>query len=116
MSRVLGVMTIAMSFTLAACGSTGSGPQVRGNVIKIPARYTGCVEAREVCFVTGKRIEAAMRFEPQTGRHWFLDPGTGNTYFANGELRSGDPFKAIGRTRYDANPYANGIQLPQRDR
>lgn len=57
----------------------------------VPADFTGCIEGTEECYVVGEAVESRLRFEPQTGRFWFLDPGSGNTYFENGELRTGSP-------------------------
>ncbi|MEO1656300.1 MAG: hypothetical protein AAFR65_01140 [Pseudomonadota bacterium] len=58
--------------------------------------FTGCTgepDDRD-CFVDGQWVDSLARFEPQTGRHWFLDPNTGNTYYAdNGEFRTGDAFQ-----------------------
>lgn len=58
-----------------------------------PDDFTGCNEAAVTCFVGGETVAAAMRFEPQTGRFWFLDPGSGNTFYADGELRTGNAFR-----------------------
>lgn len=59
--------------------------------------FTGCTEGEREerdCFVDGQWVDALARFEPQTGRHWFLDPTSGNTYYAdNGEFRTGDAFQ-----------------------
>ncbi|MEO1042976.1 MAG: hypothetical protein AAFX52_11865 [Pseudomonadota bacterium] len=59
--------------------------------------FTGCTEREpdeQDCFVDGQWVDALARFEPQTGRHWFLDPNSGNTYYAdNGEFRTGDAFQ-----------------------
>ncbi|MEM9285079.1 MAG: hypothetical protein AAGA39_04270 [Pseudomonadota bacterium] len=60
------------------------------------AGFTGCTGELEEqdCFVDGQWVDALARFEPQSGRHWFLDPKSGNTYYAdNGEFRTGDAFQ-----------------------
>lgn len=54
--------------------------------------FTGCLVETSECFVAGHYVEARVRFEPQTGRFWFLDPNSGNTYFENGDLRTGNAF------------------------
>ena len=56
--------------------------------------FIGCLMDTAECFVGGRYVNARIRFEPQTGRFWFLDPGSGNTYFINGELRTDDGFRA----------------------
>lgn len=58
--------------------------------------FTGCAgELDDLdCFVDGQWVDSLARYEPQTGRHWFLDPKSGNTYYAdNGEFRTGDAFQ-----------------------
>ena len=57
--------------------------------------FTGCLVETSECFVAGQYVEARVRFEPQTGRFWFLDPKSGNTYFENGDLRTGNAFFAM---------------------
>lgn len=59
----------------------------------VPAGFTGCLAETNECYVVGEYVEARIRFEPQTGRFWFLDPSSGNTYFEDGELRTGDPYR-----------------------
>jgi hypothetical protein len=87
-------------FILTACESTPeqaepviAAPAVdyaRRDLVGLPADITGCVEETRGCYVVGRPVQATLRFEPQTGRHWFLDPGTGRTFYADGEFRSGD--------------------------
>lgn len=62
---------------------------------RVPANFTGCIEDTGRCYVIGGEVDVEIRFEPQTGRYWFLDPSSGNTYFADGELRTGDAFRAL---------------------
>lgn len=71
-----------------------------------PANFTGCLEDSDTCFVVGEEVDVEIRFEPQTGRYWFLDPGSGNTYFIDGELRTGDPYLVQRRDAY--GPYPEG--------
>lgn len=59
----------------------------------LPTTFTGCLEEDEICFVVGEPVDAVMRYEPQSARYWFLDPTSGNTYYADGELRTGDLFR-----------------------
>ncbi|MEM9837934.1 MAG: hypothetical protein AAF830_02140 [Pseudomonadota bacterium] len=61
----------------------------------VPGDFTGCYADAEACFVGGNKVDAAVRYEPQSGRFWFLDPGSGNTYFANGDMRTENGFRAI---------------------
>ncbi|MEM9837993.1 MAG: hypothetical protein AAF830_02440 [Pseudomonadota bacterium] len=71
----------------------GSRPTSRPVPAGQSPNYTGCAEGHG-CFTDGVWVDAVRRFEPQSGRWWFLDPATGNTYFAdNGQLRTGDPFQ-----------------------
>jgi hypothetical protein len=58
---------------------------------ELPRDFIGCLEENQLCYVFGSEIETELRFEPQSGRYWFLDPESGNTYFFNGDLRTGDP-------------------------
>ncbi|MEM1380768.1 MAG: hypothetical protein AAGH41_09100 [Pseudomonadota bacterium] len=61
----------------------------------VPGDFTGCYEDALACFVSGNQVDVALRYEPQSGRFWFLDPGSGNTYFANGEMRTVNGFRSI---------------------
>ncbi|MFC3303112.1 hypothetical protein [Parvularcula lutaonensis] len=70
------------------------------------ANFIGCLDDSDTCFVLGEEVDVEIRFEPQTGRYWFLDPGSGNTYFVDGELRTGDPY--LVRRRDALAPYPQG--------
>ena len=70
------------------------GPAVYASLqSQVPPTFTGCLVEFGECYVLGRYVDARVRFEPQTGRFWFLDPGSGNTYFANGDLRTGNSFR-----------------------
>lgn len=73
----------------------------------VPGDFTGCYEEALACFVGGDQVDVAVRFEPQSGRFWFLDPSSGNTYFADGELRTENGFRAA-----MANPAATAPTPP----
>ena len=60
---------------------------------EIPANFTGCYEDALACFVSGDQVDVAVRYEPQSGRFWFLDPSSGDTFYADGSVRTTNSFK-----------------------
>ncbi|MCQ8186418.1 hypothetical protein [Parvularcula maris] len=62
---------------------------------QLPRDFIGCLDENRLCYVFGSEVDAELRFEPQSGRYWFLDPDSGNTYFFNGDLRTGDPLLMV---------------------
>ncbi|NNU17474.1 hypothetical protein HK107_14165 [Parvularcula sp. ZS-1/3] len=77
-------------------GHTGPGGEERPYVLAslrtdVPASFTGCIDDTAECYVLGEAVDVEVRYEPQSGRYWFMDPVSGNTYFVDGELRTGDP-------------------------
>jgi hypothetical protein len=68
----------------------------------LPDDFIGCLEESEACYVLGKEVEAELRYEPQSGRYWFMDPGSGNTYYFDGELRTGDPLLVVAVSEEEA--------------
>lgn len=78
----------------------------------VPGDFTGCYADAEACFVGGNQVDAAVRYEPQSGRFWFLDPGSGNTYFANGELRTENGFRAALSKKPPAAPVLAMAAVP----
>jgi len=59
----------------------------------VPGDFTGCYEDALACFVDGNQVDVAVRYEPQSGRFWFLDPTSGNTFYADGSIRTTNAFQ-----------------------
>jgi hypothetical protein len=107
---------------LAACSAVGTDAEVDGGITvpglnasahtekngpqfvlvgleeKLPEDFIGCLEETEACYVMAREVDTELRFEPQSGRYWFMDPGSGNTYYFDGELRTGDPALVVAPT------------------
>lgn len=80
-------------------GADEEPPYIVASLVdEVPATFTGCIDDTDECYVLGEAVDVEVRYEPQSGRYWFLDPGSGNTYFTDGELRTGDAFLARRRT------------------
>jgi hypothetical protein len=76
----------------AAAGAAVAEDETTGAVIGGLAgaaigAYTGCRQ-QGGCFVGGREVEADRQYEASTGRYYFYDQASGNTYYANGDLRS----------------------------
>jgi hypothetical protein len=53
--------------------------------------YTGCRQ-QGGCFVGGREVEAERQYDRTEDRYYFYDQASGNTYYANGDLRTrGNP-------------------------
>jgi hypothetical protein len=78
--------------TGAAVGAAVAGDEATGAVIGGLAgaaigAYTGCRQ-QGGCYVGGREVDTEPRYDDSTGRNYFYDPASGNTYYANGDLRS----------------------------
>jgi hypothetical protein len=49
--------------------------------------YTGCRQ-QGGCYVGGRQVDTEPQYDRSTDRRYFYDPASGNTYYANGDLRS----------------------------
>lgn len=61
----------------------------------VPTDFTGCYEEALACFVSGSQVDVAVRYEPQSGRFWFLDPNSGDTFYADGSIRTTNSFQPL---------------------
>lgn len=65
-----------------------SGALIGGALGAAVGYYTGCQE-QGGCFVGGKQVASRsdMIYDQNYRRYYYVDPGTGRTYWENGEFR-----------------------------
>lgn len=76
----------------AAIGSQVTDDETTGAVVGgliggAVGAYTGCRQ-QGGCYVGGREVNTDRQYDEATDRSYFYDPASGNTYYANGDLRS----------------------------
>lgn len=71
----------------AVAGDEATGALVGGALGAGVGYYTGCRQ-QGGCFVGGEEVQSERRYDRRADRYYFVDPDTGNTYWANGDLRT----------------------------
>lgn len=73
----------------AVAGDETTGALVGGALGAAVGAYTGCRQ-QGGCYVGGDRVASTddRYYDQSAGRYYYVDERTGNTYWANGEVRT----------------------------
>jgi len=71
----------------AVAGDETTGALVGGALGAGVGYYTGCRQ-QGGCFVGGEEVNANRQYDARADRYFFVDPQTGDTYWANGDIRT----------------------------
>ena len=71
----------------AVAGDETTGALIGGAVGAAAGYYTGCRQ-QGGCFIGGEQVTNDRRCDAQADRYYFVDPDTGDTYWANGDPRT----------------------------